>query len=91
FWAAEVALAIREAFPEKQFEMRVRNFIYSYIMPWKQLLRDSLTPLKQGFNLGWEVGDLEYTAYGVNHYVQFLYFSGGHLGTLNKQLSDFAE
>ena len=86
FFAGDVALAVMDAFPSKQFEMRVRNLIYSYITPWKQLLRESLFPLKQGFTVGLEVGDIEYTSYGINHYTQFLYFSGTDLATVDHEM-----
>ena len=87
FFAGEVALAMREAFPEKQFEMRVLNLVYSYITPWHDLLRNSLIPLKQGFAMGLEAGDIEYTGYGIHHYALLLYFSGVELTTVEHEIS----
>ncbi|MEO0986155.1 MAG: ATP-binding sensor histidine kinase [Cyanobacteria bacterium J06639_14] len=91
FFAGEVALNMMDLFPAKKYEMRVRNLIYSYINPWKTSLRDSLSPLKQGFTTGLEVGDMEYTSYGINHYAQFLYFSGADLATVNHEISTYCD
>ena len=89
YFAGEVALAVMQAFPCKRFEMRVRNLIYSYIKPWKKLLKDSIDPIKQGFALGLETGDIEYTVYGINHYAQFLYFSGANLATVDREIATY--
>ncbi|MEM8641611.1 MAG: AAA family ATPase [Cyanobacteria bacterium P01_G01_bin.54] len=91
FFAAKVALALQKTFPAKQFEMRLRNLIYSYINPWRTPLRASLEPLQQGFSLGLEAGDIEYTAYGILHYAQFLYFSGIELATVDCEIATYSQ
>ncbi|QUY44334.1 ATP-binding protein [Acaryochloris marina] len=91
YFAGEVALAVMEAFPTKQFEMRVRNLIYAYVTPWKGLLKDCIPPLKNGFSIGIESGDIEYTAYGIQHYVQFLFFSGVNLATIDQENQTYSK
>ncbi|WP_299403791.1 PAS domain S-box protein [Acaryochloris sp. IP29b_bin.148] len=90
YFAGEVALAVMEAFPAKQFEMRVRNLIYSFIMPWKSSLKTCIPELKKGFAIGIETGDIEYTTYGINHYCMFLYFAGVDLETVSQEFYTYS-
>jgi len=79
YFAGEVALAIMQVFPNKEFEIRVDNIFYSYINPWKSLLKESINPLKTSISIGIEYGDVEYTSYAIGHYVGFLFFAGFEL------------
>ncbi|WP_299405594.1 AAA family ATPase [Acaryochloris sp. IP29b_bin.148] len=90
YFAGEVALAVMEAFPAKQFEMRVRNLIYSYVYPWKSSLKTCIPELRKGFTVGLEAGDIEYTAYGIHHYCQFLYFAGVDLITAEQEIGVYS-
>ena len=91
FFASEVALSMMEAFPNKQFEMRVRNLIYGCVTPWKRLLKDSIAPLKKGFAVGLEVGDIEYTSYGIFHYINFIYFSETDLSAVVQEIETYSK
>ncbi|MEO1433782.1 MAG: AAA family ATPase, partial [Cyanobacteria bacterium J06633_8] len=86
-FAGKVALAVMEAFPAREFEVRVINQIYSYINPWKNLLKDSIYSLKQSVPIGIESGDFEYTGYVINHYSQFIFFAGFELNNVVQEIS----
>ncbi|MEM9925493.1 MAG: AAA family ATPase [Cyanobacteria bacterium P01_D01_bin.50] len=86
-FAGKVALAVMEAFPAREFEVRVINLMYSYINPWKNLLKDSIYSLKQSIPIGIESGDFEYTGYVINHYSQFIFFAGFELINVAQEIS----
>ncbi|MEM9543157.1 MAG: PAS domain S-box protein [Cyanobacteria bacterium P01_E01_bin.42] len=89
--AGEVALGIRSNNPQKEFEARVLNLVFSYIMPWKRLLKESIPYLKIALISGAETGDIEYTSYAAIHYCQFLYLSGANLETVERNMQAYCE
>ncbi|NEQ43262.1 MAG: AAA family ATPase [Leptolyngbya sp. SIOISBB] len=91
YFAGEVALAVMESLPAKQFEARAINIIYTYLKPWKNHLRDSLSHLKKNVSIGLESGDLEYAAYSINNYCKFIYHAGINLETVNQEMKIYCD
>ncbi|MEO1432572.1 MAG: AAA family ATPase [Cyanobacteria bacterium J06633_8] len=89
-FAGKVALAVMEAFPHKEFEVRASLFIYSFINPWNKALKESILPLKKYIPTGIESGDIEYTSYVINHYAQFIFFAGFELANIAEEITFYS-
>ncbi|MEM9541013.1 MAG: AAA family ATPase [Cyanobacteria bacterium P01_E01_bin.42] len=88
---ARVALDVFHRFDDKQFAASIGMMIDHYVTPWTKHLRETLSPLQQGFALGLEVGDLHYCGYISNAYCIHLYFSGCELSEIEKEIKHHRE
>ena len=82
----KIALCLLDKFKANSLKAKVFNLVYPFINPWKNHLKDSLKPLLEGYQSGLETGDLEFAAYCIYNYCDFLYFTGNELFDLAKKM-----
>ncbi|MBF2067669.1 MAG: AAA family ATPase [Calothrix sp. C42_A2020_038] len=85
--AVNLALEIHEKFPNKEFTAKVMSAIYVGGTFWKQHLQDGINPLLNAYQVGVEIGDLEFAAYCALYYTSLCYFCGYELSGLAKQMN----
>ncbi|MEG4302279.1 AAA family ATPase [Microcoleus sp. D3_18a_C4] len=61
------------------------NMFYSFIQHWKEPVRESLSPLVEGFQSGLESGNNEYAGYCATNYCFYKFLVGENLETLEQE------
>jgi predicted ATPase/GAF domain-containing protein len=72
-------------------EAKIVMAVYAFIMPWKKPLKELLPFLRDGFNSGIALGDLEFAGYCNNIYAQIGLHSGRGLAGLHRDIQEFQE
>ncbi|MGK7901191.1 MAG: AAA family ATPase [Hormoscilla sp.] len=62
-----------------------------FIKHWQHPLRETLEPLRLGYQSSMSMGDLEFAAYAARHYWLYSYYSGAELGILEKEMAASGE
>ncbi|MCC3573295.1 MAG: AAA family ATPase [Microcoleus sp. PH2017_34_RAT_O_A] len=87
YHSGKVAVKLLDKFEAKELICPVYNMFNSFIRPWKEHARESLTPLQDALQNGIEFGYLVYVGYCVSNYCIYLFLTGGQLESLfDKQL-----
>ncbi|MEZ2301276.1 MAG: AAA family ATPase [Microcoleus sp.] len=87
YHSGKVAVKLLDKFEAKELICPVYNMFNSFIRPWKEHAKESLTPLQDALQNGIEFGSLVYVGYCVSNYCIYLFLTGGKLESLfNKQL-----
>ena len=68
---------------------RINFIVYSFVRIWRYPLRDTLKPLLQNFQIGLDVGDLEYAALSAAFYCTHSYGVGKDLPELEKEIAKY--
>jgi len=74
----------------KQLSPVVINNYAAYVAHWKEHLRDTLPSLKEAYQLGLEVGDLEFSSYGITNYLLLIYFVGDQLFYVRDEFKQYS-
>jgi predicted ATPase/signal transduction histidine kinase len=74
----------------KQIAPIVLNNHSSHIAIWKEHLRDTLPSLKEGYQIGLEVGDLEFSSYGIMNYLRLVYAAGEKLSYVREEFERYS-
>ncbi|TAF36114.1 MAG: response regulator [Oscillatoriales cyanobacterium] len=86
--AGQLAVKLLDIFNGKPLICPIYNMFNSFIRPWKEHAKESLTPLQDALHNGLEFGSLDYVGYCMSNYCIYLFLTGGQLESLfNKQLS----
>ena len=65
--------------------------VYTFIKHWQIHVRETLTPLLEGYHSGLNTGDLDYAALSIMIHFQHSYFSGLELSELEQKLALYGE
>ncbi|KAL3909421.1 MAG: hypothetical protein SGARI_002606 [Bacillariaceae sp.] len=65
---------------------RLTLIVHGFLQHWSTPLRDSLTPLLNGYETGLKTGDTESASWCIYHFCLLRFFSGDELGALEKDL-----
>ncbi|MES0489477.1 MAG: ATP-binding sensor histidine kinase [Leptospirales bacterium] len=84
-----LALAISEKLGEKRLRARAALTFNHFIRPWKEHARASLQPSLDAYQIGLEVGDMEYAAYLIHVHLYYSYFVGNPLVELEPELASY--
>lgn len=87
YYAGSLALQIVERFSAKELECRVNNLFNSFIKPWKQPIRDTISPLARASQIGFETGDIEYASYAAAHGCTHYFLAGKPLKQVQEKQS----
>ncbi|MDY6905911.1 MAG: AAA family ATPase [Thermodesulfobacteriota bacterium] len=88
FRFADMALMLKNKFTVQQ-EIRTEFLVYTFIAHWQESIKDTTLPLRDLFQRGLELGDLEYSYSALATY-SFLRFAGGiPLKTLQEENDSF--
>ncbi|MCX5874252.1 MAG: AAA family ATPase [Deltaproteobacteria bacterium] len=71
----------------KEDQVRINFVVNSFIRIWREPLRVGLAPLRDGYQIGLQVGDLEYAALSGAFYCTQGYAAGKELHGLEKELA----
>ncbi|MDM8553238.1 AAA family ATPase [Desulfococcaceae bacterium HSG7] len=72
---------------EKKFKIRIIFVFNGLIRVWKGHVREALQPLLGNYQLGLEIGDLEYAALSTHAFSYFSYFIGKPLAALEREIA----
>ena len=87
----ELALRLLKKFDTKEIETSVNFVVYTFIKHWQIHVRETLTPLLEGYHSGLNTGDLDYAALSIMIHFQHSYFSGLELSELEQKLALYGE
>jgi len=85
YQAGCLSLTLLERFNARELQCKVFFNFYSMTCPWKQHLKESLAPLREGLQAGLEAGDLESASYCAMFNCFLTFFSGEHLESVEQQ------
>ncbi|MBW4428582.1 MAG: AAA family ATPase [Nostoc desertorum CM1-VF14] len=86
-------LALRQLSQPKPYSLRARTLVIvnTFIIHWKDHLRDTLQPLLEAYQSGLETGDLEFAAYGAHSYCFNSYAVGNELMEVEREMTTYNE
>ncbi len=68
---------------------KVYTTVYCFISHWKIPLGKTINPLLEAYQSGMNIGDVEFSAYALEHWTYHAYLNGNYLPQLKKQLEEF--
>jgi len=80
----ELALRTFDHFGADEYKARLDMAYNGFIRHWKEHLKNTLKPLKSGYQSGLETGDLEYAVICISFYFHHAYVQGRNLTDLKK-------
>ncbi|MEM9400809.1 MAG: GAF domain-containing protein, partial [Verrucomicrobiota bacterium] len=85
YYCGLLALKVLDRFSARELECRVKNLFSVFIKPWKEPLSDSIEPLREAREVGFEMGDIEYASYATAHRCTYLFLAGRSLIDLQEE------
>ncbi|MDA0866634.1 MAG: serine/threonine-protein kinase PknK [Cyanobacteria bacterium] len=91
YYYGQIALRLADRFQHPTIRCRT-HFLFNYLIAhWKMPLREVAAQLQNVYQMGLEIGDLEYAAYGLYASVQACLFAGDKLTDIKHRLDMAAE
>lgn len=87
----ELALSLLERFNAKALKAKTFVVVNGHIRPWKEHIRETLTPWLEAYQSGLETGDLEYAAYAAYQYPAHSFFAGKALASLEREMASYSK
>ncbi|MEH2380884.1 MAG: AAA family ATPase [Nostoc sp.] len=86
-------LALRQLSQPKSHSLIARTslIVNTFIIHWKDHVRDTLQPLLEVYQSGLETGDLEFAAYGAHSYCFNSYVVGNELVEVEREMATYNE
>ncbi|MBG1245110.1 AAA family ATPase [Nostoc sp. NZL] len=86
-------LAFRQLLQPKTHSLKARTLIIvnTFIIHWKDHVRDTLQSLLEAYQSGLETGDLEFAAYGAHSYCFNSYAVGSELVEVEREMTKYNE
>ncbi|MBF0103192.1 MAG: GAF domain-containing protein [Desulfobacterales bacterium] len=95
---ADYSAGYRHGLFAKQLQARqlrkqpiVINNFYAYIAPWKEYIPNIAEPLKKGYQVALEAGDLEFASYAITNYLIMITCFGWELEKLRQEFERYVE
>ncbi|MBH8576365.1 AAA family ATPase [Nostocaceae cyanobacterium CENA369] len=85
YHSGQIAWQILEQFQVIELKSKVYAPFYGFTIHWKEHLRETIAPLKEGIQSALELGDLEYAGYCSVHYCGHIFLSGEQLELVAQQ------
>jgi len=85
----KLAVSLLERLNPKQFKAKTLVAVNSFIMHWRNHLRETLQPFLDAFRYGLEAGDLEFAAIALSCYSRHSYFAGRELPALEQEIETY--
>ncbi|MDJ0734541.1 MAG: AAA family ATPase [Nostocaceae cyanobacterium] len=86
----QLALNLVEKLNAKHLKGCVIFFVYTFIIPWKKHLRETLKPSLEAYQLSMETGDIQYAFLSVHTYSYHGYWMGMELEKLEKEIAKYS-
>ncbi|WP_442949666.1 PAS domain-containing protein, partial [Nostoc sp.] len=86
-------LALKQLSQPKSHSLRARTslIVNTFIIHWKDHVRDTLQPLIEAYQSGLETGDLEFAAYSAHSYCFNSYVVGNELVEVEHEMREYNE
>ncbi|MEH2361815.1 AAA family ATPase [Nostoc sp.] len=86
-------LALRQLSQPKSHSLKARTslIVNTFIIHWKDHVRETLQPLLEAYQSGLETGDLEFAAYGAHSYCFNSYVVGNELVEVEREMAAYNE
>ncbi|MBW4566083.1 MAG: PAS domain-containing protein [Mojavia pulchra JT2-VF2] len=86
-------LALRQLSQPKPHSLKARTLVIvnTFIIHWKDHVRDTSQPLLEAYQSGLETGDLEFAAYGAHSYCFNSYAVGSELVEVEREMTKYNE
>ncbi|MCL1465135.1 trifunctional serine/threonine-protein kinase/ATP-binding protein/sensor histidine kinase [Argonema galeatum] len=91
YQAGRLALQLLKHFETKEHKVVTYNMFYTFVHHWKEPLRESLSPLAEGVQIGLESGNYEYTGYCITNYCFYIFLAGQNLETVESEHKKYHE
>ncbi len=78
-------MKLLEQFHAQELKPKIYFLYNGFIRLWKEHLRETIEPLKQGLQMGLDVGDIEYAAYTGAFIFFHIFFTGENLEVLSEK------
>ncbi|MEG4233721.1 AAA family ATPase [Microcoleus sp. Pol11C3] len=85
YQAGRLALQLLKHFETREHKVVTYNMFYTFVHHWKEPLRESLSPLAEGVQIGLESGNYEYTGYCITNYCFYIFLAGQNLETVESE------
>ncbi|MEM8719587.1 MAG: AAA family ATPase [Cyanobacteria bacterium P01_G01_bin.39] len=86
----QLALRLSSRLPSSRYKAMVLFEIYNYLVPSKEHLKGSLK-LQEAYQIGLEIGDIEFAGYSAANYCFYLYYLGSKLSELETQIAAYGK
>lgn len=87
----ELALEVLDRFDTASSKPKVMNLVQSHVNHWSGSLKETLGPIREGFEAGMAAGDLEYASLSAIVHVYTAFLSGVPLAEVESLAADYAE
>lgn len=85
----QLALRLLSFSERRGLKAKTIHMVNAFILHWKNPLRDTLRPLRDGYQVGLETGDNEYAGYCAFFYCSHSFLVGRLLPELDKEMAAF--
>ncbi|WP_445243952.1 trifunctional serine/threonine-protein kinase/ATP-binding protein/sensor histidine kinase, partial [Microcoleus sp. S13_B4] len=85
YQAGRLALQLLKHFETREHKVVTYNMFYTFVHHWKEPLRESISPLADGVQIGLEGGNYEYTGYCITNYCFYIFLAGENLETVESE------
>jgi predicted ATPase/signal transduction histidine kinase len=86
----DLAMDLVQRLDLKEYKTRTSFFVQSFVRVWDESIREGLQPLKDGYQSGLDVGDLEAAALSGSFYCTQSYAAGRELADLERETATYA-
>jgi len=87
----KLAIKLLKKHQNRKIESRVLMIYHTFVCHWKEPLENSYESLLEGYKIGLESGDLEFTSHCAYIYCSRLYFCGYKLDKLLKKFESYSD
>jgi len=78
----KLSLQVLEKFNIDELKAKICHLYNVFVRHWKEHLKETIEPLKQGIQIGLETGDLEYAGYNAALAIWHIFFIGENLAII---------
>ncbi|HEY9879874.1 MAG TPA: EAL domain-containing protein [Leptolyngbyaceae cyanobacterium] len=91
YQAGQIALKLLEQFEAKKLKATVYNLFNSNNRSWKEPARNSVAPLEEAVQSGFETGELEWSGYCAANLCSYLFFTGNYLASITDKQAVYVD
>ncbi|AFY56346.1 PAS domain S-box [Rivularia sp. PCC 7116] len=87
----KLALGISSQFNTSELKAKILTVVNAHVVHWQQHIRETLSPVIEGYTAGLETGDLEYAGYCAYIYPVHSFWLGKELQTLETDFTVYID
>jgi len=86
-----LALTLSERLKASEFKARTLVIVNGLVRHWKEHIREILSPSLDAYQIGLEMGDLQYAAFAIRMYCSRAYLVGEELSQLEQDIEKYSK